>query len=305
MNNFYDICGTFGQSGRGQDNSKVSYIMKTIKIFAAAAVLVACVACNSNKPAGNGGDADSLSFTESAIPQNPKDLLPSKSLVDSISYLLGINVGEMIKQNDLGDLNFSKIKKGAMDFIKSKPMEGQADTAFFKQFDIDLREFQDIAVRYQDQRRAYTVALKTQEERAFLAKNRNEADVKETESGLQYKIAEAGDQSQVPAANDTAFVHYTLRKISGELIQELAADQPSMQMVVSNSAGIPGFIEGLSLIGVGGKETLYVPYKLGYGENGTRGGIGPCETLVFDVVIDSLKRYVEPAPVPETPAKKK
>ena len=78
-----------------------------------------------------------------------------------------------------------------------------------------------------------------------------------------------------------------------------------MQMVVSNSAGIPGFIEGLSLIGVGGKETLYVPYKLGYGENGTRGGIGPCETLVFDVVIDSLKRYVEPAPVPETPAKKK
>ena len=80
-------------------------------MFAAAAVLLACVACNSNKPAGNGGDADSLSFTESAIPQNPKDLLPSKSLVDSISYLLGINVGEMIKQNDLGDLNFSKIKR--------------------------------------------------------------------------------------------------------------------------------------------------------------------------------------------------
>ena len=48
--------------------------------------------------------------------------------------------GLEIKQNDLGDLNFSKIKKGALDFIKSKPMENQADTAFFKRYDAQDRK---------------------------------------------------------------------------------------------------------------------------------------------------------------------
>lgn len=65
---------------------------------------------------------------------------------------------------------------------------------------------------------------------------------------------------------------------------------------------IPGWTEGLQLLKEGGKATLYVPSKLGYGERGNQ-GIEPNSPLVFEIKLDSVKHYVEPAPA-EDPAKK-
>ena len=58
---------------------------------------------------------------------------------------------------------------------------------------------------------------------------------------------------------------------------------------------IPGWTEGLQLIGEGGKATLYVPAELGYGERGAN-GIEPNSPLVFDIQLDSVKHFVEPEP---------
>ena len=55
---------------------------------------------------------------------------------------------------------------------------------------------------------------------------------------------------------------------------------------------IPGWTEGLQLIGVGGKATLYVPAELGYGERGSS-AIGPNTPLVFDITLDSVTPFVE------------
>ena len=84
--------------------------MKTINLFAATAMLIAAVACNSNKPAKT-GDADSTGVAP--VVENTvvaKNLLPSKSEIDSVSYLLGINFGSMINGYNMGDLNFSEMK---------------------------------------------------------------------------------------------------------------------------------------------------------------------------------------------------
>ncbi len=49
---------------------------------------------------------------------------------------------------------------------------------------------------------------------------------------------------------------------------------------------VPGFGEGLKMLKKGGKATLYIPGKLGYGVNGQpAAGIGPNQMLVFDVEI--------------------
>ena len=50
---------------------------------------------------------------------------------------------------------------------------------------------------------------------------------------------------------------------------------------------------GIDRLGEGGKATLYVPSELGYGERGSN-GIDPNTTLVFDIQLDSVKRFVEP-----------
>ena len=47
------------------------------------------VACNSNAPAAEDGQAAEIT--------NPKDILPSKAVTDSVSYLMGINFGSFLK----------------------------------------------------------------------------------------------------------------------------------------------------------------------------------------------------------------
>ena len=56
-------------------------------------------------------------------------------------------------------------------------------------------------------------------------------------------------------------------------------------------AVVPGWQEGIALMPVGSKFKLWIPAKLGYGEQGTPGGpIGPNATLVFDVeLLDIVK----------------
>ena len=47
---------------------------------------------------------------------------------------------------------------------------------------------------------------------------------------------------------------------------------------------IQGFKEGVKLLKVGDKATLFVPFNLAYGESGTR-GIPPKSDLVFEIEI--------------------
>ena len=51
---------------------------------------------------------------------------------------------------------------------------------------------------------------------------------------------------------------------------------------------IPGFEEGLGMIGKGGKAKLIIPYYQAYGPNGRPGAIPPYSDLVFDVEVVDL-----------------
>ena len=80
--------------------------MKTINLFAASAMLLAAVACSSNKPAGNGAGADSTAVApvvENVV--SAKGLLPSKSEIDTVSYLvfstINYSISIIIKLNFL------------------------------------------------------------------------------------------------------------------------------------------------------------------------------------------------------------
>ena len=55
---------------------------------------------------------------------------------------------------------------------------------------------------------------------------------------------------------------------------------------------IPGWTEGMKLVGEGGKITLVIPAEKAYGERGPR-NIGTNATLIFDVDLLEVKPFVE------------
>ena len=246
--------------------------MRTIKILAIAAVMLSAVACDSGKNAGVA-----------------KELIPSKSQVDSVSYVLGLSWGSVIKGYNLGDLNFSEIKKGIKDIVNAKG--NQTDTNFVKQFKIDPNEINMIMNSYIDKRSAYTAAVNKAAQDKFFAEIKNKAGVVTTESGLAYLLQEAGDESNKPGPRDTVFVHYKLSLKDGTVVEEVPATDPSVSLTLDGV--IAGWTEGLQLIGEGGKAVLYVPAELGYGERGSN-AIEPNTPLVCDIQLDSIKRYVAP-----------
>lgn len=194
----------------------------------------------------------------------------------------------MIKGYNMGDLNFNEMKKGINDFVHSKG--NQRDTDFVKQFKINPEEMQRIIDGFIEKRSAYTAAVNKEAEVKFFDEIKKKSGVESTPSGLAYIIKEAGSDNK-PGPRDTVFVHYKLTLKDGTVIEEFAEDNPSVRLFLDRV--IPGWTEGLQLIGEGGKATLYVPAELGYGERGAN-AIEPNSTLIFDIQLDSLKHFVQP-----------
>ena len=258
--------------------------MKANKIIAVLIIGLSLAACTS-KPAGD------------AI---PKEFQPARAQIDSVSYLLGINFGSFIKGYDFGsDLNFGQIMKGIKDFVYSEG--NMQDPDFVKQFKIDPNEMNDLFNNYLANRQAGVAAANKQKGEKFLAANAKKEGIIETASGLQYKIINPGSEVK-PGPKDTVWVRYKGTLLDGTVFDEVPADASPIRLTLNGV--IPGWTEGLQLIGEGGEVELYIPSELGYGEQGNQ-AIGPNSTLVFNVQLSSINPYVEPAPAPEPAAKKK
>ena len=103
----------------------------------------------------------------------------------------------------------------------------------------------------------------------FLAANRDQDGVVETDSGLQYKIIESGEGSN-PAPVDLVVVHYRGRLLDDtEFDSSYARDQPAEFHV---NQVIRGWQEVLQLMKPGDRWEVFISPDLGYGASGAGGG---------------------------------
>ena len=244
--------------------------MKISKIFAIASAAVLMVACGSSAVEGS---------------KEVRDLLPKKSNVDSVSYLVGVNFGSWIKGNNFGELNYDQMVKGIKDFIKAKG--NMQDSTFVEQFKVNPNLMNEVLDNYIQKRRAYTGALNNEKGQKYIEDFLKEDGAMQTESGLAYQIIEAGNDKKAVSDQDTVWVDY-----KGTLLDGTVFDQNDNINFTLNRV-IKGWGEGLKLIGEGGKVKLVIPGELAYGEFGNR-NIEPNATLLFDVTLNKVGNYVAP-----------
>lgn len=262
--------------------------MKTNKFFFALALGAMFAACTPGgvQPAVDGENAgDGVEAVKTL-----KDYMPSKAEVDSVSYLLGVNFGSFLKGYNFGDVNYSKVIAGMKDYVAAKG--DFRDPDFNNQFKISPEKINDVFNAYLEKRHNYTLLANKDKGDKFLAANRSKAGVQETESGLQYKIIEPGNDVK-PTPVDTVWVKYKGTHIDGTVFDETPEDADPVNFTLNGV--IAGWTEGLQLVGEGGHIELYVPANLAYGEQG-RPGIDPNSTLIFDVVVEKVGKFV---PKPE------
>ncbi len=120
----------------------------------------------------------------------------------------------------------------------------------------------------------------------FLAENKTKEGVVTTASGLQYKIITKGT-GEIPTADSKVKVHYKGTLLDGtEFDNSYKRNEPA-----TFGAGqvIKGWTEALTLMPVGSKWELYIPYELAYGSRDA-GPIKPFSTLVFEVELLGIEK---------------
>ena len=109
------------------------------------------------------------------------------------------------------------------------------------------------------------------------------ADAKRTESGLAYKVLQAGDGKQTPSATSVVTVHYTGWTTDGKAFDSSVARGRPATFPLNRV--IPGWQEGVKLMSVGEERRLWIPESLAY--RGRRGA--PAGMLVFDVELLGIR----------------
>lgn len=199
--------------------------------------------------------------------------------MEKISYLVGRQVaGNLIQQGIEVDLKkfFEGIEEGYDN--KPLPMSNEEAGQLLQEFDRELKE------KLVAQKKAFA-EQNLKEGLEFLDNNKGEDGIKVTDSGIQYRVIEAGDGA-VPKASDTVETHYEGKLISGEIFDSSIQRGQTVSFPVGGV--IKGWQEVLQMMNVGSKWQVFIPAHLAYGENGSPPKIGPNSVLEFQIELINI-----------------
>lgn len=191
-----------------------------------------------------------------------------KGAADKFSYSLGMDIGKNVKESKFDSLDVDIMIAGLEDVIKGGDVKFTAE------------ESQQIVREYLSGLQEKKAQANLKEGEAFLAENAKKDGIVTLESGLQYEVLKMGN-GEKPTATSTVKTHYHGTLIDGTVFDS-SVDRGEPASFPVNRV-IAGWTEALQLMPVGSKWRLYVPSNLAYGPQGSRGAIGPNETLIFEV----------------------
>ncbi len=244
--------------------------MKLTKILAIAVVGLSIVSCSNSE-----------FKTKSSLATE----------VDSVSYVLGLDMANKIKTN------FDEMDQGL--FVQGFRNGMDSTNLLVESKDINniLRSFfqkkQQEKMKQQQAEQAKKAEVQFGENKKagekFLVENKTKDGVITTDSGLQYKVLKEG-KGEAPKATSKVKVHYHGTLTDGTVFDS-SVDRGTPSEFGVNQV-IKGWTEGLQLMKPGAKYKFFIPQELGYGANPRPGGkIKPFDTLVFDV---ELLEVVQP-----------
>ena len=195
--------------------------------------------------------------------------------LDSVSYSLGLMLGNNIKKDGIKEVNQEIVAKAIEDVMQDDgdyKITRQAAKIYYTNYMTALKKEKTKAARADGE--------------AYLLKNATKKGVITTASGLQYEVMKKGD-GPMPTAKDKVEVHYHGTLIDGTVFDSSVDRGKTISFPVMGV--IKGWQEALQLMHVGDKLKLTIPQSLAYGKRAAGANIPPYSTLVFEVELFGIQ----------------
>lgn len=293
--------------------------MKKVTFIMALAVAAGLASCTAQSPKANlKTDIDSLSYaigmarTEGLTQYLAQQGVDSTGMADFIkgfnegaskiskkdaAYMQGLQVGQMVSKQWVegfnqqifgGDstqtLSRENLLAGFIAGVVGKGIMTKEQAQTFMQTQMEAVKEKATEKKYADNKAAGE---------KFLAENKTKEGVVTTESGLQYKVITKGNGA-IPADSSKVKVHYKGTLIDGtefdSSYKHKNKDGKSEPASFRANQVIKGWTEALTMMPVGSKWELYIPYDLAYGARETGGQIKPFSTLIFEVELLGIEK---------------
>lgn len=279
----------------------------------ALAVAAGLASCTAQSPKANlKTDVDSLSYafgmsqTEGIEQYFMQQGIDSTQMADFLkgfnegatklgkkdaAYIAGLQLGQMVSKRWVEGLNQQifgtdstktisreNLLAGFVAGVINKGVMSKEEARAFTQTSMDAIKEKANAEKYADNKAAGE---------KFLAENKAKEGVVTTPSGLQYKIITKGNGA-IPADSSKVKVNYKGTLIDGtEFDSSYKRNEPA---TFRANQVIKGWTEALTMMPVGSKWELYIPYDLAYGTRETGGQIKPYSTLIFEVELLGIEK---------------
>ena len=196
-----------------------------------------------------------------------------KTMLDSAAYAMGSQMGEYYFLNQI-DINVDAFYAGLKDGYtanKLKIQEPQKSEA--------VKAFQEHVQKKQMEQSERESRFNSEVAKSILEQNRQNKDIKQTGSGLQYQVIKEG-KGKKPTTADKVKVHYVGTLFNGTVFDSSKERGTPIEFGVTQV--IAGWTEGLQLMTEGSTYKFWIPAELGYG-NRPVGSIPAGSLLIFEV----------------------
>lgn len=294
--------------------------MKKVLFIATVVVAATLASCTAQAPKANlKNDLDSLSYAIGMARTQGLDQYLLQQGVDStmmveflkgfnqgaamindkdVAYIMGIQIGQNVSKNWVEGFNSEIFGNDSTQSISRENMlagfvagvigkgglMNMTDAQVYMQTRMETIKEEATLKKYGDNKAAGE---------KFLAENKTKEGVVTTESGLQYKIIKAG-KGAIPENTSKVKVNYRGTLVDGTEFDSSYArkdkdGKPQPATFRANQV-IKGWTEALTMMPVGSKWELYIPYDLAYGARETGNKIKPYSALIFEVELLGIEK---------------
>ncbi len=195
--------------------------------------------------------------------------------MDSLSYSLGILVGDNLSKQGFEKLDIESLADGLKAAITKSDMK------------LDQAAANQVVQQYMQKKDEAKFADAVSDAAAFFAENGKKPGITTLPSGLQYEVITAGTGAS-PGLTDKVTTHYHGTLLDGTVFDS-SVDRGEPATFPVNGV-IKGWTEALQLMKTGDKWRLYVPSDLAYGSRGAGAKIPPFTPLIFEVELISIDK---------------